>query len=98
MRILNRVYEVALSLRGRRIELRYDPFQKDPALEVYHRGHYQGSAHLADLHLNSQHDRQKTTSGIKSLTSSATHLMTVVRNHTGRHFLTDATLNRYAHQ
>ena len=58
VRILNRIYEVPLSLRGRRIELRYDPFQSDPSLEVYHKGHYQGTAHLANFHLNSQHDRQ----------------------------------------
>jgi hypothetical protein len=58
IRILNQIYEVSLSLRGRRIELRYDPFQSKPTLEVYHKGHYQGTAHLADLHLNSQFDHQ----------------------------------------
>jgi putative transposase len=58
IRLLNQIYEVPLSLRGRRIELHYDPFQDTPTLEIYHKGHHQGTAHLADLHFNSQYDRQ----------------------------------------
>ena len=58
IRILNRIFEVPLSLRGRRVELRYDPFQSTSALEVYHKNHYQGSANIVDLNFNSENDRQ----------------------------------------
>lgn len=54
IRIANQVYEVNLSLRGRKIEVRYDPFTSAAQPEVYHQGHYIGPAHLADLHANSQ--------------------------------------------
>lgn len=54
IRIANKVYEVNLSLRGRKIEVRYDPFNNQTEPEVYHQGHYIGTAHLADLHANSQ--------------------------------------------
>lgn len=54
VRINNQYYEVDLSLRGRRIELRYNPFaQGKQTPEVYHQGRYVGVATLVDFHLNS---------------------------------------------
>lgn len=57
IRIDTRLYEVDLSLRGQRIEIRYDPFatpEPSQRLEVYHQSRYRGSAQPVDLHLNSQ--------------------------------------------
>ena len=54
IRLHNRLYEVSLTLRGHRIELRYNPFDQTTHPEVYHQGHRIGAAHLVDLHLNSQ--------------------------------------------
>lgn len=54
IRLHCRLYEVDLSLRGRRIEIRYDPFTDDFLPAVYHQGHYIGQAHPVNLHLNSQ--------------------------------------------
>ena len=54
IRLHNQLYEVSLTLRGRRIELRYNPFTPDIHPEVYHQGHHIGAAHPVDLHLNSQ--------------------------------------------
>lgn len=54
IRLHNRLYEVNLSLRGRRIELHYDPFDANSIPDVYHQGHYVGHAQPANLHLNSQ--------------------------------------------
>mgnify|MGYP003628029248 CR=1 FL=1 len=54
IRLHNQLYEVSLTLRGRRIELRYNPFTPDIHPEVYYQGHHIGPAHPVDLHLNSQ--------------------------------------------
>ncbi|MEM7385027.1 MAG: Mu transposase C-terminal domain-containing protein [Verrucomicrobiota bacterium] len=58
IRLDSQPYEVDLSLRGQRIELRYDPFKPGPNIEIYHQGHFVGRAHPVDLHVNSQTDRQ----------------------------------------
>jgi transposase InsO family protein len=47
------LYEVHLSLRALKIELRYDPLLLD-RVEVWHKGSFHGLATKADLHLNSQ--------------------------------------------
>ena len=52
VRIEAKLYEVDLSLRGLRVELRFDPYSMR-RIEVYHRGKACGLARLADLHLNS---------------------------------------------
>ena len=54
IRLHNRLYEVSLTLRGHRIELRYNPFDPTCLPEVYHQNHHIGTAHPVDLHLNSQ--------------------------------------------
>jgi putative transposase len=59
IRIDNQLYEVDLSLRGRRIELRYDPFAAAAEPDIYHQGHYIGQAKVADLQLNSQLDYRR---------------------------------------
>lgn len=53
VRLNGKLYEVDLSLRGLRIELRYDPIKLD-RLEVYHQEQSRGLAKRANLHLNSQ--------------------------------------------
>jgi transposase InsO family protein len=47
------LYEVHLSLRALKIELRYNPITMD-RVEVWHKGSFHGLATKADLHLNSQ--------------------------------------------
>lgn len=49
-----KLFEVDLSLRALKIELRYDPQRFDP-VEVWHKGSFAGLARRCDLHLNSQH-------------------------------------------
>lgn len=61
VRIDNRLFEVDLSLRTQRIQLRFDPFGFDH-IEVWHRDRYVGLAKSCNLHLNSyiqgaRHDR-----------------------------------------
>jgi transposase InsO family protein len=60
IRIDNKIYEVDLSLRGRRVEVRYDPFAPGESRpEIYHKGHYICSANPVDLRLNSQLDQRR---------------------------------------
>jgi len=68
VRLESRLFEVDLSLRGRVVELRYDPFGDLRSLEVYHQGAFAGSATPVDLHLNSQihHDSQNYERGEQS--------------------------------
>ncbi len=54
IRLHSQLYEVNLTFRGRRIELRYNPFAKDAIPEVFHENHFVGQAHPVDLNLNSQ--------------------------------------------
>ena len=54
IRLYNQLYEVSLTLRGHRIELRHNPFDPSTLPEVYHQGHRIGHPHPVDLHLNSQ--------------------------------------------
>ena len=54
IRLYNQLYEVSLTLRGHRIELRHTPFDPSTFPEAYHQGHHIGAAHPVDLHLNSQ--------------------------------------------
>lgn len=49
-----KLFEVPLSLRALKIELRYDPLTLDP-VEVWHKDSFHGLARRCDLHLNSQH-------------------------------------------
>ena len=49
----NTLYEVHLSLRALKIELRYDPLLMD-RIEVWHQASSHGLATKANLHLNSQ--------------------------------------------
>lgn len=51
----NQLYEVDLSLRMLKVELRYDPYRLD-RIEVYFRQQSFGLARRADLHFNSQLD------------------------------------------
>lgn len=51
-----KLFEVPLTLRALKIELRYDPILYDP-LEVWHQGSFQGLARRCDLHLNSTFQR-----------------------------------------
>jgi putative transposase len=53
LRLESQGYEVDLSLRGLEVQLRFDPWRKDP-IEVYYRGQSFGSARPVNLHLNSQ--------------------------------------------
>lgn len=53
VRIEGKLYEVDLSLRALKVELRFDPFALD-RIEVYHRERACGLARRVDLHLNSQ--------------------------------------------
>jgi len=55
VRIEGKLYEVDLSLRALKIELRFDPFTFN-RIEVYHRDRACGLARRADIHLNSQID------------------------------------------
>lgn len=55
VRLDNELYEVDLSLRCLKIQLRYDPYRRD-RIEVYFRGQSFGLARKADLHFNSQND------------------------------------------
>ena len=48
-----RLYEVDLSLRTLRVELRFNPFGMD-RIEVYYHGQFIGLANPANLHLNSE--------------------------------------------
>ena len=48
------LFEVDLSLRALKVELRYDPLVFDP-VEVWHKDSFHGLARRCDLHLNSQH-------------------------------------------
>ena len=48
-----KLLEVNLALRALTVELRYDPVHLD-RFEVWHKGSFQGLAHKANLHLNSQ--------------------------------------------
>jgi transposase InsO family protein len=60
IRINNKIYEVDLSLRGRRVEVRYDPFAPGECHpEIYHKGHYICTANPVDLHLNSQLNQRR---------------------------------------
>ena len=53
VRIDRRLYEVDLSLRTLRVELRFNPFGMD-RIEVYYHGQFIGLANPANLHLNSE--------------------------------------------
>jgi len=53
VRLGKKLLEVNLALRALTVELRYDPVHFD-RVEVWHKGSFQGLAHKADLHLNSQ--------------------------------------------
>jgi len=55
VRIENKLYEVQLSLRTLKVQLRYDPYRLD-RIEVYFRDQPFGLARLADLQFNSQLD------------------------------------------
>lgn len=55
IRLENQLYEVDLSLRSLKIQLRYDPWRLD-RIEVFFRGQSFGLARLADLNFNSQLD------------------------------------------
>jgi hypothetical protein len=48
-----KIFEVDLSLRALKVELRFDPILMD-RVEVWHKASSQGVARQADLHLNSQ--------------------------------------------
>ena len=48
------LFEVDLSLRALKVELRLDPLRMD-RVEVWHNDSFQGLARKADLHLNSRH-------------------------------------------
>lgn len=49
-----KLFEVRLSLRALKIELRYHPLPFNP-VEVWHKDSFHGAARRCDLHLNSQH-------------------------------------------
>jgi hypothetical protein len=55
VRFENKLYEVDLSLRTLKVQLRYDPYRLD-RIEVYFRDQPFGLARLADLQFNSQLD------------------------------------------
>ena len=52
-----KLFEVSLTLRALKIELRYNPLTFDP-VEVWHKDSFQGLARRCDLHLNSQYFHQ----------------------------------------
>jgi len=52
-----KLFEVPLSLRALKIELRYNPLTFDP-VEVWHKNSFHGLARHCDLHLNSQYFHQ----------------------------------------
>ena len=58
VRLEGKLYEVDLSLRGLRIELRYDPVRLD-RIEVYYQEKGRGLAHRVNLHLNSQRESSR---------------------------------------
>ena len=49
----NKLFEVPLSLRALKVELRYDPQLMEP-VEIWHKNAFEGVARPASLHLNSQ--------------------------------------------
>lgn len=53
VRLDNVLYEVPLSLRGLRIQLRLDPWRRQ-RIEVWHQDQFKGLARPAPLHLNAQ--------------------------------------------
>jgi hypothetical protein len=53
VRLENELYEVNLALRGLRVQLELDPWVMNPIL-VRYKGQDFGTAHKANLHLNSQ--------------------------------------------
>jgi len=59
VRLGNRLYEVDLSLRCLKVQLRYDPFTLD-RIEIYFRDQSFGLARPVDLHLNSKLDQSQT--------------------------------------
>jgi transposase InsO family protein len=54
-----KLFEVPLSLRALKVELRYDPILCDP-VEVWHKNTFQAMATRCDLHLNSQIHHRST--------------------------------------
>lgn len=59
VRLGNQLYEVDLSLRCLKVQLRYDPFTLE-RIEIYFRDQSFGLARRADLHLNSKLDQSET--------------------------------------
>lgn len=53
IRLEGRLYEVPLSLRALKVQLRLDPFRRT-RIEVWHQNKFIGLARLAPLHLNSE--------------------------------------------
>lgn len=53
VRIDKKLYEVDLSLRALRVELRFNPFTLS-RIEVWHQDAFKGLAHAVNLHLNSE--------------------------------------------
>ena len=59
VRLGNKLYEVDLSLRSLKVQLRYDPFKLD-RIEIYFRDQSFALARPVDLHLNSKLDQRET--------------------------------------
>ena len=57
VRLEGHLYEVPLSLRALKVQLRLDPFRR-ARIEVWHRDKFVGLAKKAPLHLNSQIDQR----------------------------------------
>jgi transposase InsO family protein len=55
VRLDGELYEVPLSLRALKVQLRLDPFRR-ARIEVWHQNQFKGLARKAPLHLNSQFD------------------------------------------
>jgi len=55
VRLDGELYEVPLSLRALKVQLRLDPFRR-ARIEVWHQNQFKGLAKKAPLHLNSQTD------------------------------------------
>lgn len=57
VRLEGELYEVPLSLRALKVQLRLDPFRRK-RIEVWHQGEFKGLAKKAPLHLNSELDER----------------------------------------